>query len=352
MSPLPTPRRRTGVRLAFTSLAVVAAVAIAGCGGDSSDESSTGSSDTLTVYSGREEEMVAPLYKQFEDQSGIKLDIRYGNTPELAAQIGEEGDNSPADVFVAQDAGSLGSIADQFAPLPQESLDRVNAQFRDTEGRWVGLSGRVRVVSFNNTKYSADELPDTVLEYAKPEYASKMGVAPTNGSFVAFVSAMRLQLGDDTTKTFLADLKKNGVKTFDGNRVIVEAINNGDVDFGLVNHYYLAVVKASTPDVKVDNKYMKAGDPGGLVNVTGAAILKSSENSENAQKFVEFLLSDEGQTFYATEEHTEYPLATGVAAAEGLPPLESQIGGDVKLGDLAEKAQSTADMIAESGLGE
>ena len=336
------------VGIALASIAAMSMVVVAGCGGDSSDDAE----GPITVYSGREEEMVAPLYKQFQDETGIELDIRYGNTPELAAQIAEEGDNSPADVFVAQDAGSLGSIEDRFTTIPQESLDRVDEQFRGADGNWVGLSGRVRVVSFSSAKYKADQLPDTVLEYAKPQYASKMGIAPTNGSFVAFISGMRLQLGDDTTKTFLADLKKNGVKTFDGNRVIVEAIADGDIDFGLVNHYYLAVLRTEKPDVKVENKFMKAGDPGGLVNVTGAGILSSSDNTAAAERFVEFLLSDAGQEFYAKDARTEYPLATGVAAAEGLPPLEDQLGGDIKLSDLADKAASSAEMISAAGLGE
>ncbi len=342
-------QRRYGMRIAIASIAVVGTVAIAGCGGSSSSDEADG---PLTVYSGREEELIGPLFTQFTEETGIELDVRYGNTPELAAQIAEERENSPADVYVAQDAGSLGLVQDRFATIPSDSLNRVNAQFRGTDGKWVGLSGRARVVSFNSTKHRAEDLPDTVTEYAKPEYASKLGVAPTNGSFVAFISAMRLSVGDDTTKTFLADLKKNGAKTFDGNRVIVEAINDGDVDFGLVNHYYLSVLRKSNPDIKVENKYMKAGDPGGFVNVTGVGILDSSDQKASAERFVEFLLSDEGQRFYVTQENTEYPLVEGIAAAEGLPSLESQLGGDVTLSELGEKAESSAEMISESGLGE
>lgn len=349
MSNTDTKRRRISMRLAFASIAVVGAVAIAGCGGGSSSDEADG---PLTVYSGREEELIGPLFKQFQDETGIELDVRYGNTPELAAQIVEEGSNSPADVFVSQDAGSLGIAQAQFAKIPQDSLDRVNEQFRGTDGKWVGLSGRARVVSFNSTKHKAEDLPDTVVAYATPEYAPKLGVAPTNGSFVAFISAMRLQVGDDATKTFLADLKKNGAKTFDGNRVIVEAINDGDIDFGLVNHYYLSVLRKSNPDIKVENKYMKAGDPGGFVNVTGVGILDSSDQKASAERFVEFLLSDEGQKFYVTQENTEYPLVEGIAAAEGLPSLESQLGGGVTLSELGEKAESSAQMISESGLGE
>lgn len=341
----PRARRPRLVLTLTAALAGVAALGI-GCGGGGSG----GSDDTLIVYSGREEEIVAPLFPMFTKATGVKVDVRYGKSSELAAQIAEEGGNSPADVFFSQDAGALGSVADQLAPIPQASLDRVGAEFRDAGGKWVGTSGRIRVVAFSTKKYTAAKLPNDVLDYAKPEYASHMGIAPTNASFQAFVTAMRIKYGDEKTKTFLSDLKKNGVKTFESNRPIVEAIADGDVDLGLVNHYYLALVKEERPDAAVDNKFLTPGDPGALVNVAGVGVLASSTNPA-AQKFVAFLLSDEGQRFYATTaEENEYPLVAGIPPKAGLPPLASLVGESVPLGDLGKEEKATLELITEAGL--
>src|SRR5688572_17084451 len=174
---------------AIAALAVLlAAGAVAGCGGN--DEGS----GPITVYSGREEEIVAPLFERFEEETGIDVEVRYGDSAELAATIAEEGDNTPADVFFGQDPGSLGSVADRFAVLPDEVLDRVDERFRGGE-RWVGTSGRTRVIVYNTDVLSEDEVPDSVFELTDPRWDGKIGIAPTNASFQAFVTAMRLAVG-------------------------------------------------------------------------------------------------------------------------------------------------------------
>lgn len=313
----------------------------AGCGG---------SSNSLTVYSGREEEIIAPLIAKFEESSDVSVEVRYGSSAELAAQIDEEGGNSPADVFFAQDAGSLGSVSDQLEPLPQATLDRVPAAYRAQDGGWVGTSGRVRVVVYNTDSVSPDDLPDTALEYSDPQYAGRLGIAPQNASFQAFVTAMRITYGDDRTKQWLEDLKSNGVRTFDKNRPIVEAVAAGDIDLGLVNHYYLALVTAEQPDAPVANKFLAPGDPGTLVNVAGVGILNSTDRSEQAQQFVDFLLSDEGQIFYTDEaEENEYPLVPGIRIPDGLPPLDSLAGDSLALTDLGAEEAATLKMIDEVG---
>lgn len=327
-------------------LLMLAPTALTACGSGSGD-----SADTLTIYSGREEDVVAPLFPKFEQATGIKVQVRYGKSAEFAAQIEEEGDNSPADVFFAQDAGALGSIAERLAPLPQTTLDRVPAKYRASDGTWVGVSGRVRVVAYNTTSQKPADLPNDVLSYSQPKYASKLGIAPTNASFQAFVTAMRLKYGDERTKTWLTDLKKNGVRTYDANRPIVEAIVAGDIQLGLVNHYYLAQVKAEQPDAPVANKFLTPGDPGTLVNVAGAGILASAEHPEAARKFVDYLLSEPGQRFYATEaEENEYPLVAGIPPAEGLPSIDSLAGESVPLNNLGAEEKATVEMIVEVGL--
>src|SRR5918994_940976 len=205
-------------------IVLLAALALAGCGGDDKG----GTSDTLTVYSGREEELVAPLFERFEEETGIDVEVRYADSAELAATIAEEGDNSPADVFFAQDPGSLGSVDDQLAVLPDEVLDRVDSRFRDSDGRWVGTSGRARVIVFNTDELSAAEVPDSVFDLTDEQWKGKIGLPPTNASFQAFVTAMRLDVGEERTKQWLEELKAKEPKFYEKNTPTVEAAASGE----------------------------------------------------------------------------------------------------------------------------
>jgi iron(III) transport system substrate-binding protein len=327
--------------------ALAAAVALAGCGGDE------GSGGPLTVYSGREQELVEPLLERFEEESGVDLEVRYGDSAELAATIAEEGGNSPADVFFAQDPGSLGSVEDQLAELPGDILDRVDPQFRDDEGRWVGTSGRARVIVYNTDELTEDDVPDSVFDLADSEWKGRVGVAPTNASFQAFVTAMRLDAGEERTRQWLEELKANDPKFYERNTPIVEATASGEVDLGLVNHYYLYLVKAEQgEDTPIANKYLPGDDPGALVSVAGAAILDSAENPDAAERFVEFLLSDESQRFYTEEaEEAEIPLVDGIEPKEGVPSLGqlSDAGPDVDLSRFGAELEKTLELLNETG---
>lgn len=328
---------------AIAALAVLlAAAAVAGCGGDEGGP--------ITVYSGREEELVKPLFEKFTDETGIEVDVRYGDSAELAATIAEEGDNSPADVFFAQDPGSLGAVDPQLTELPENILERVSERFRDAEGRWVGTSGRTRVLVYNTERVSKDELPASVLELTKPEWKDRVGIAPTNASFQAFVTAMRLTLGDDETRAWLEGMKANGAKTYEKNTPIVEAVASGEIDVGLVNHYYLALVKEEQPDAPIANHLFEAGDPGTLVSVAGAGVLASTDQEDDAEAFVGFLLSDDAQRFYVDEaEENEYPLVEGIDPPAGLTPLDEIDGPDVELTAFGAELQSTVELLRETG---
>jgi iron(III) transport system substrate-binding protein len=330
-------------------VAAVLALA-AGCGGDDGGEA--GSSETLTVYSGREEELVEPLFERFEEETGIEVDVRYGDSAELAATLAEEGDNSPADVFFAQDPGSLGAVATEglLAELPDAILDRVPERFRDPAGRWVGTSGRSRVIAYNTDALSEDELPSSVYELTDPKWKGKLGIAPTNASFQAFVSAMILKDGEQKTREWLEGVKANEPKLYEGNLPIVEAMGAGEIDLGLVNHYYLYLAKEENPDLPVANHFPAGDDPGALVSVAGAGIVDGSEHEEAAQRFVEFLLSDASQRFYVDEaEEAEYPVVEGIEAKEGLPPLESLQGPQIALDDLGPQLEQTLELLNEVG---
>jgi iron(III) transport system substrate-binding protein len=334
------------LKLAAASIALVALVA--GCGGNGG-----GGSDTnLTVYSGREEELVAPLFDRFERQTGIDVDVRYADSAELAATIAEEGDNSPADVFFAQDPGSLGAVEQEglLAELPDEILDRVPDRFRDPDGHWVGTSGRARVVAYNTEELTPDELPDSILGYTDPKWKGKIGLPPTNASFQAFVSAMVLTRGEERTRAWLEGIKANEPKLYEKNTPVVEAVAAGEIEVGFVNHYYLYLVKEEQPDAPVANDFLPGTDPGALVSVAGAAILEGAEHEDAAERFLEFLLSNAGQRFYVDEaEEAEYPLVEGIEPKAGLPPLGQLQGPRIQLDALGPQLEKTLELLNEVG---
>jgi iron(III) transport system substrate-binding protein len=337
-------------RLLTAVVLVLLLVGAAACGGD--DDADAGDGGPLTIYSGREEEIVEPLFAKFEEQTGTELEVRYGDSAELAATLAEEGDNSPADIFFAQDAGSLGAVAAEgrLTDLPDDVVGLVDAKYSDPDGKWVGTSGRVRVVAYNTEALSEDEVPDTVDAFTDPQWKGRIGIAPTNASFQAFVTALRLAEGEQAARDWLEGIKANDPKFYEGNSQVVEAVAAGDVDVGFVNHYYLGLLKEEQPDAAAANRFMRAGDPGALVNVAGVGIVEGTDDEDAAQEFVEFLLSEEGQRFYPEEaEEAEYPLIDDVEGPEGLPALDELQGPDISLGALGPELERTLELLNETG---
>ncbi len=318
----------------------VAAVALSACGG--------GDDADLTIYSGRNEELVGDLIARFERESDLKVDVRYGDSAELAATIAEEGENSPADVFFSQDAGALGAVEGTLSSMPGSVLEAVPDRFRDPRGRWLGVSGRARVIAYNTDELAESEVPDSVFELTEKRWRGRVGIPPPNASFQAFVSAMRLDVGDDRTREWLEGMRDNDAQLYDNNIQTVEAIGRGEVDVGLVNHYYLYELKREDPDLPVANHFPRRGDPGSLVNAAGVGILESTDRQENAERFARFLVSEGAQTYFA-DETSEYPLIEGVQRPEGLPRLDELIGPQVELGRLGNKLRSTLKLLDEVG---
>jgi iron(III) transport system substrate-binding protein len=301
----------------------------------------------LVVYSGRAEELVGPLFDRFEAESGIDVEIRYADSSELAATLLAEGEETKADVFFAQDPASLGAASGLMAPLPEETLGLVEERFHDRDGRWVGTSGRVRVF-VHNTGIDLP-LPQTIDEAVEPAWAGQMGVAPTNGSFLAFVSAMILERGEEGTRAWLEALAANDPVEFDGNAPIVEATDTGELGGGLVNHYYLLRLRAEGQGDNTENYFIPAGDVGSLVMPAGVGIMANTDSPEAAQEFVDFLLADEAQTYFATETF-EFPLIDGVAQPDGVPPLSEIAAPDIDLSELAGVLSVATRLVAEAGL--
>jgi iron(III) transport system substrate-binding protein len=341
-------------------LAILAGVSLlaAACGDDDSSTAATTTTPeaeaegggTLVVYSGRSEELIAPLIEEFEAASGVKVDVRYGDTAEMAAQILEEGDNSPADVYFGQDAGALGALAAEgrLVELDEAQLELVPDGLKDDEGRWVGTSARARVAVYNTNELTEADLPDSILDFTDPEWKGRLGWAPTNGSFQAFVTALRVLEGEDGARAWLEGIKANEPATFDGNSAIVEAVGAGEIDAGFVNHYYAFKLKAEQPDLAVANKLFGGGDPGGLVNVAGAGILDTASNAAAAEAFIDFLLTKEAQTYFA-EETFEVPVVEGVEPVAGVPTLDDLTLPELNLNQLDDLAGTLA-LLSELGI--
>jgi iron(III) transport system substrate-binding protein len=330
-------------RAVLIPLLALGVTVLAACGGDDGGR--------LTIYSGRSEELVGPLLDQFSDETGIGIDVLYGDSADLARQIDEEGANTPADVFYSQAPGPLGYLdaADRFETLPAEILDLVPEAYRDADGEWVGVSARVRTLVYDPTRLSDDELPSSVLDLVDSAYEGRVGLAPTNASFQDFVSYLRAALGDEQTSAFLEGLAANGARTYPNNLAIVEAVGRGEIDLGLVNHYYALEASAQDASLSVANHFFPAGDPGSVVLVSGAGALAGTEMSDEAEQFIAFLLSPEAQQYFA-EETLEYPLVPGVEAVEGQPPLDEVAGVVADLGAMGDSFASTIELIEASGL--
>jgi iron(III) transport system substrate-binding protein len=350
----PHVRRGTAIALSALLLPVLAA-----CGSsddktdkaDKKDSAAAPKTDELVIYSGRNEELISPIIKKLEAATGTKVQVRYGDSAELAAQILEEGDRTKAGLFFSQDAGALGALSQSgsLAKLPQKSLDKVGAAFRGAEGDWVGVSGRSRVIAYNSKQ--VPKAPDSVKDLTKPEWKGKVGYAPTNASFQAFVTGMRVLEGDDATLKWLKDLKANGAKPYAKNGAVLDAVDKGEVSLGLINHYYWYEKAAEVGADKLTAKihFLPGGDPGALINVAGVGVLKSGGQGAAAEKAVDYLLSTEAQTYFA-DETKEYPLAAGVTSSvEDLPPLASLNAPEIDLGKL-ESLQKTLELLKEAGL--
>ena len=323
------------------ALAAVSVVGLAGCAPSDSD-------GDFVVYVGRSETLVQPLIDQYIAESGIEVQVRYAGSAELASQILEEGDNSPADIFFAQDAGALGAVskAGFLRELDADLLNLIAPEYRAADGTWTGVSGRVRVFNYNTDQVSEAELPSSVLDLAGAEWKGRVGIAPTNSSFQAFVTALAKVEGEDVASQWLAAMKENGV-IYEKNSAILEAVESGQVDAGLINHYYWYARgnEVGFENLNSEIAAFESQDVGNLRNVAGVGILSEDPR---AKDFVEFLLSETAQQYFVSET-SEYPLIDGVELPAGVTPLAEIPAPEFDLNDL-EALEETLQLIRAAGL--
>ncbi len=269
----------------------------------------SGDEGSLVIYSGRSKGLVEPLVASFKESTGISVDVKYGGTSQLAIAILEEGDQSPADLFWAQDAGALGALGNSgmLRGIPFEIMGLLDSSFVNSAGTWIATSGRGRVLAYSSTRVLVSDLPKTVFDLVNPKYAGKVAWAPSNGSFQAFVSAMTELHGVDRTREWLIAMKDNGAVAFTNNNAILQGIAAGEADYGITNHYYLLRSKDEDPNFPVEQTYFEDGDVGNMLNVAGVGLLKSGANTAAAEEFLKFILSTESQRYISTEIF-EYPV--------------------------------------------
>lgn len=340
--------------LALFGLAAATGLATVACSGEptiTETGQTTATSEVegeLVIYSGRGEDLVGDLIQQFEEDTGIDVQVRYAKTAELAATLQEEGENSPADIFFAQDAGALGAAqkAELTAKLPDTLLNQVDERFRSPEGEWIGITGRVRTVDYNTDQVNPEDLPESIFGFTDPKWEGKIGWAPTNGSFQSFVTALRVSEGEERAREWLEGIQANSPQVYPKNTPIVEALSRGEIAVGFVNHYYLERMKQENPDVPVAHHY--TNDVGSLVNVAGIAVLEGGDNPNAAEKFVSFMLSEEAQKYYATNTF-EYPLISNVSAVKGLKSLDEIKYEAIDLSNL-DDLDATLELLQDSGV--
>ncbi len=302
----------------------------------------------VVVYSGRSESLAGPLFERLGERLGLEIKVRYGGTAELAATLMEESEATPAHLFLSQDAAALGALAkaDLLAGLPPATLARVAPEFRSAEGDWIGLSGRVRCVVYNTESVRPEELPASLEQVIEPRYRGRFGIAPTNASFQAHLAVYGTVAGEPALQRLLAGLAANEPGRYPKNSAIVEAVIAGEIDFGLVNHYYLLRALVENPAAPAANFFMPSGEVSSFVNLSGVGVLRSTPES---LALVDELLAESAQRYFA-EETFEYPLSAGVAPAVGLPPLGDLRSRQLPFDEVAAKLEETLELIAASGL--
>jgi iron(III) transport system substrate-binding protein len=342
------PTEKLGILAALTA----ASLFIAACGASTEDNDggpAEPETEGITLYSGRIPAAMGGAVDLYEADADRDVQVRFADTADLAATLVEEGDNSPADVYFAQEPGAIGAVAEAglLEKLPQDILDRVPAEYRDPNGYFVGITGRARVLAYNED-VPRSELPRSPLDLTDPEWEGRVGWGPVTASLQQYVTALRLSEGEDVAREWLEGMVANGAVDYPNNVAIRDAIANGEIDVGLINHYYVAqAIAAEGPDYPV-KLYFQPDDLGTLLLTTSAGVLASSERKDEALDFVRSLLDDPSQEFF-TGSSKEYPLAKGVKQD---PSLEVELADiPASTGDLFDvtELQETIELMEETG---
>ncbi len=337
--------RKSRRRLRASLVAALALPLLAACGGGGS-----GDEPTLVIYNAQHEELIDVVAKAFERESGIEVQLRNGSDLELGNQLATEGEASPADVFLTENSPAMTLVDSKglFAELEQSTLDMIPAQFRPDDGQWTGFAARSTVLVYNTEQLRADQLPTSIMDLAEPAWKDRISFSPTGADFQAIVSAVLVTQGESATREWLAGLKANGT-VYDGNNVVLESVNSGERPAGVIYHYYWYRDQEESGENSDDSQlhFFGKSDPGAFISVSGAGVLKSSDDPADAQKFVNYLVSEAGQQVIADSYALEYPLNPEVDLGRDVKPLAELDPPAVDVSDL--NGPEVVELMQEAG---
>ena len=343
--------------LAGIALAATAALGLTACGGGtpaggaSPSASNGAASGEITVYNAQHESLTKEWVDAFTAETGIKVTLRQGDDTEMSNQIIQEGQASPADVFLTENSPAMTQVenAGLFADVDKDTLAQVPAEFSPSTGKWTGIAARSTVLVYNKTKLTEDQLPKSMLDLASPEWKGRWAASPTGADFQAIVSALLELKGESATEDWLKAMKDNS-KAYKGNSTAMKAVNAGEVDAALIYHYYYYGDQAKTGENSnnVTPYYFKNQDPGAFLSVSGGGVLKSSKNAAAAQAFLKFITGKKGQEVLKNGTSFEYAIGSDVPANDKLVPIKDLQAPKVDAAKL--NSQKVSDLMTQAGL--
>ena len=344
-TPLVSTRRIASLAAVFALTAGL----LAGCG-----SSSSGSHGSITLYNGQHEQTTDSLVEGFEKQTGIEVNVRNDDEDTLADEIVTEGSNSPADVVYTENSPALEYLQGKglLAPVDSSTLAHTPSKYNSPQGDWVGVSARVSVLIYDPSLIGASELPRSVTELADPKYGGKLAFAAGETDFQPIVSSYARTYGEAAALKWLEAIKSNaGSHVYPDNETIADEVNRGAVAFGVVNQYYWYRMRAELGASNVPSKiaYFAPRDPGYVLDVSGAGILKSSRHQADAQKFLAFLVAKQGQEIIAHSISFEYPIASAVSTAAPETPFDQLQPNPITIPELGDGSTAIA-LLRKSGL--
>lgn len=323
----------------------VAALALAGCG--TGTGGGAAGSPTITVYSGQHPQTTALLVAAFERQTGIRVVERDGDEDVLAQQVVQEGGRSPADVFYAENSPALQFLSEKgrLSPVARTTLSAVPATDNSPGGSWVGVTARVSGIVYNTRLVPRSQVPTSLQQLADSRWAGKIGLAPSETDFEPVITSLAHSAGHAGALSWLEGLKRNaGAHVYPDNETLTAQVNAGQVALGIVDHYYWYRLRYELGAARTHSAFatFAPGDPGYVLDVSGAAVLRASRNQAAAQRFVAFLVSPAGQEVIARSQSYEYPLGSGVATTQPVPPFASLRPAPVSVAELGDGSGAVA----------
>jgi iron(III) transport system substrate-binding protein len=303
----------------------------------------------LTLYNGQHKEIGEAIAQAYEAKTGIHVNVRKGSSNQLASQVMEEGQRSPADVIYTEESPPLNNLGEQgfLAKIDPSTLDMLPPDYVAKDGSWMGVTARVRVVAYNPKLIDEKDLPETVMDFAEPQWQGKVGFVPTSGAFQEQAVAIIKLHGREAAEEWLTGLRAFG-KTYTNNMVALKAVENGEIATVLVNNYYWFALQREKGQLDSKLHYFSNGDAGGLITISSAAVLKSSKHPREAQALLAYMASEEGQRVI-TQTTAEYPLHKGMVSDRGLKPFDELQAPAITPADIG-NAEDALDLERDVGL--